>query len=65
MEFKKGDKVTYIPTLQKGIVKASPPNSKDPVLVVFHCNDDWQNYDNYRGDPISPVRLHLGWIEEV
>jgi len=48
-----GDKVTYIPfkgaaesLYEKGIIKSIQENG---VFVVFHCNEDWDNYQDYTG----------------
>jgi hypothetical protein len=47
-EIKVGDFVTYIPTGAKGRVKAIS-EEKEKLFVVFDCNRDWDNYENYTG----------------
>jgi len=62
---KVGDKVTYIPTTvvkcepEKGIVKFIPIGGAF-VFVVFNCNDDWDNYQNYTAQRISVQHLKYG-----
>lgn len=63
-KFEPGDKVTYIPTGQKGIVKAGAKNTGGLITVVFECQEDWSNYSRYRGDAFSPERLSHGWPKE-
>lgn len=70
---KKGDKVYYQPFYyhndewENGIVKEIPDQS-DPysyvygtVRVVYNCNDDWDNYENYTGALTNGRDLNLGW----
>ncbi len=58
--YKKGDKVTY-QGAEQGIVKRDQ-EEPDTVFVVFHCNDDWSEYENFTAQK-TPVRyLTKGWI---
>lgn len=62
----KGDKVTYVPIkgapVEKGIVKSM----RDPenAFVVYHCNDEWHNYEDYIGNLTEVKQLKLGWPED-
>lgn len=64
MEFKKGEKVTFIGRLdeipQKGIVKGE---SGQPgfVWVVYNCDGDWENYINYTSAITDKKHLFKGW----
>lgn len=29
------------------------------IFVVFHCDDDWDNYQNYTGCSVHPNNLHF------
>lgn len=67
--FKKGDKVYYIPfpgadpTLyENGIVKEV--HSGYTCHVVFKCNNDWDNYENYTGQSTYVKDLNTGWYEQ-
>ena len=59
---KKGDRVTYIaPYIEEhGIVKKV--QNKDHVFVVYHCNEDWKNYEKYTGESTRIVDLVEGWV---
>ena len=66
--FKPGDKVYYIPfvdakieTYQNGIVKHAIPGRSDLLFVVFHFNNDPDNYRNYTGQLTSASNLRKGW----
>ena len=66
-DIKVGDKVYYQPQhnppdeWEKGIVKGI---GRDSVFVVYNCNDDWENYQNYTGALTSPRDLYFGWEPE-
>lgn len=68
-DIKVGDKVHYKPPhappnfFEKGIVK-SIGRSRDSVFVVYHCNDDWDNYENYTAALTSLNDLHPDWSPE-
>jgi len=53
-----GTKVTYIPTLEKGIVKDS---SETSIYVVFNCGEEWDNYENYTAASCREEDLIEGW----
>jgi hypothetical protein len=65
---KVGDKVHYDPlkqynTLKKyenGIVKEIIDH--EYIRVVYHCNNDWENYQNYTGAMTATRDLYYGWI---
>jgi hypothetical protein len=63
-ELKVGDYVHYWPGYGKpenGRVKSV---TKDAVFVVFHCDNDWENYQDYTGQNTKIDHLQLGWINE-
>lgn len=56
--FKPGDKVIFLPTGEKGIVKSV----KGRVAhIVYHCDENWRNYNNYTGELTSISSLEKGW----
>lgn len=64
IDIKVGDKVHYSPQRGKkenGIAKLV---YKRIVFVVYHCNDDWDNYGNYTSQSTEIDDLQLGWIDE-
>lgn len=71
--FKPGDKVTYIPEYGKpepGIIKSQCPD-KNYYFVVFHCNNDWDDYANYTGQRTHKKYLKMvlktseEWLKEI
>lgn len=58
-----GTKVTYVHKGAKeyGIIKSFP---EDPyhAFVVYHCNDDWDDYQSYTGQRTEIAHLKLGWL---
>lgn len=63
-----GTKVTYVPfkgcdvkDFEKGIVKSINEMNPDSVFIVFHCNEDWENYKDYTGQSTNKTQLILGW----
>ena len=71
-----GMKVHYQPVYYKeddsyenGIIKEIPKFAKDKnsivgynsVRVVYHCNDDWDQYANYTSALTNLQDLKLGW----
>lgn len=58
---KPGDKVTYITPFKKehGIVKSTSDDNH--VFVVYHCADDWENYQNYTAARTKKSDLITGW----
>lgn len=60
---KEGDKVIYTAPYgekENGIIK-SFNDSKTFVWVVYDCNNDWDNYQNYTGQCTNILDLELGW----
>ena len=59
-----GTKVTYQDFGRKetGIVKSLHPMLR-VAFVVYKCNNDWKNYQNYTGCPTSFSDLVLGWVD--
>ncbi len=45
---------------ENGIVKALN-ESKTGAWVVYHCNNDWSNYQNYTGQHTNIADLTIGW----
>lgn len=65
MNLERGDKVCYIPfdgcsedLYENGIVKSV---NESVAFVVYHCNNDWENYMNYTGAATNFNDLKLGW----
>ena len=64
-----GDKVHYKAhenaKEENGIVKAISYHNDKEVWVVYHCNDDWDNFANYTS-ALTPIdKLNLGWSHEI
>ena len=63
---KVGDKVYYQPEhygehkWENGIIKEIP-DFPSHVRVVYNCNDDWNNYQNYTSELTRITDLKLGW----
>ena len=65
---KKGDKVHYIPypncginEMENGIFKSVHPQTMAP-MVVFHCGNDWENYEDYTAQSCTYTQLGEGWV---
>lgn len=60
---KVGDKVTYHShnKTEKGIVKYPPKHGE--VFVVYHCDNNWDEYYNYTAALTSQEDLTMGWKE--
>jgi transcriptional antiterminator len=58
-----GDKVTYVShnKKEKGIVKSF--SDDDYVFVVYHCDNNWEDYKNYTAARTRICDLILGWNE--
>ena len=56
-----GDKVTYTPTNEIGILKSL--QREEFAFVVFKCGDDWSNYQNYTAARCMVDELKPGWDE--
>ena len=66
IEYCVGDKVTFIKGGKKehGIVKTVKHNSftKSRIYVVYHCEGNWNFYQNYTSALTDAEHLQLGWI---
>lgn len=66
-DLKVGSKVRYRPEhfefgkFENGIVKEIPTHTDDAVRVVFNCDDDWDNYQNYTSALTNLRDLWHGW----
>lgn len=66
-DLKVGSKVRYRPKhfefgeFENGIVKEIPTHTDDAVRVVFNCDDDWDNYQNYTSALTNLRDLWHGW----
>ena len=62
-----GDKVTYQPAhfpnnrYDEGMVKEIPTHTHDHVRVVYNCNCDWKNFNQYTGALTHVRDLKKGW----
>jgi len=57
-----GEKVTYVPTVgafENGIIKSI--QNDNYLFVVYHCGDDWDNYQNYTAAKTHIDFLVRGW----
>jgi hypothetical protein len=61
IKFNIGDKVTYLPTEECGIVKSI--SDADHVFVVYHCAQEWYNYKDYTAARTKIKDLIMGWQE--
>lgn len=62
-EISPGMKVHYATAFKKenGIVKSIRQNQ---VFVVYHCDDDWDNYQDYTAANTPVEDLYPGWLPE-
>ena len=60
---KKGERVTYTVTGERGIIKSAGVSRKGKATyhVVFNCNNDWNNYEHYTAFMIYAEDLTKGW----
>ena len=66
-QYKPGDKVHYTEHSGRkpktnGIVRGLP-KEEGYYFVVFHCNNDWDNYREYSSEYTDGRDLSPGWIE--
>jgi hypothetical protein len=64
VELNVGDRVHYEPTYkapENGIVKSIPEEGLS-VFVVYNCDGDWNNYQNYTGALTDVRYLKPGWV---
>ena len=52
----KGKFVKYIPSKKIGRIKSWNDRF---IFVVFHCNDTWDDYEDYTGEGCNPSDLKL------
>jgi hypothetical protein len=57
-----GDKVTY-KNKEPGVIKAFFDDGL--VRVVYHCDNDWENYQNYTSALTLTKDLDYGWPQSV
>ena len=63
LKYNIGDLVTYCPLhgpWENGIVKSNRNDSV--VAVVYRCDGNWEQYDNYTGEWTYIKDLRKGWI---
>lgn len=64
---KVGDNVYYQPShfpldkWENGVVKEIPTHTDSSVRVVYNCNGEWHNYQNYTSALTNLNDLYLGW----
>lgn len=68
MLYKVGDKVHYSPKKgpkENGIIKRiDPVKGTTPIIyVVYHSNNDWDNYKNYTAIWTKQEDLRPGWYQ--
>jgi hypothetical protein len=62
-----GDKVRYQPEhygedkWENGMVKSLPDHDTDQVRVVYNCNGDWKDFENYTSALTHKRDLFIGW----
>jgi hypothetical protein len=68
-KLKPGDKVYYIPfencppyKITDGVIKSIPDHTDKEVRVVFNCNQEWDNYQDYTSQLTRIDQLELGWF---
>jgi hypothetical protein len=64
--FKAGDKVYYTTTgsqweTYNGIIKSISAR-RNLAYVVYKCNNDWDNYQNYTAEATNMDKLKRGWL---
>lgn len=59
-----GTKVTYVHGKAKehGIIKSFPKEDPHHAFVVYHCDDDWEDYESYTGQRTQINHLKPGWL---
>lgn len=57
LRFEVGDKVSY--NKEHGIIKAIKDGN---IFVVYNCDGDWENYENYTAVNTLKDKLVYGWI---
>jgi hypothetical protein len=66
-DLKVGDKVYYssFSKIENGIVKEIPKHDDIAVFVVYHCDGNWDRFEEYTGALTYIFDLSLGWKEEA
>jgi len=66
-----GDKVHYIPfegcdenQMENGLVKRLTSDGQG-AFVVYNCNGEWDNIDNYTAANTNFKDLKLGWVKNA
>lgn len=47
---------------ENGMVKEVMESNDEEVRVVFHCDNQWSNLDNYTAQLTALTYLYEGWI---
>jgi hypothetical protein len=47
---------------ENGIVKEIPEHTKTSVRVVYNCNGEWNNYQDYTSALTDLRDLNFGWL---
>jgi hypothetical protein len=62
----KGCKVHYkynaLATPENGMIKEVMEDNDEEVRVVFHCDNQWSNIDNYTAQLTGLRYLYEGWV---
>lgn len=65
---KPGDKVHYVSKfrddIDNGIIKSICIDNKH-AWVVFKCDDDWANYDDYTAERVALKDLRPEWYNQI
>jgi hypothetical protein len=59
--FKPGMKVTYKPKEEKGILKSFLDGPSEAAYVIYNCNNDWENCEDYTISSTVLTDLKQGW----
>jgi len=64
-----GDRVTFVYPLDFGgkpshgrVKRVEIPGVHNAVFVVFHCNEQWDDFMNYTAQLTNLQCLRLGWL---
>ncbi len=64
-KFVKGQKVHYCARhgdkKENGIVKSVTGNGQG-IFVVYHCAEEWDNYENYTAALTPASEVKAGWV---
>lgn len=59
--FLKGDRVTYNDGNKPPVQGKVKSRNDTFVFVVFNCNDEWDDFENYTAQGCNPSFLEHGW----